>query len=163
MRQTLLPMRQTVLHCVLLAVCAGAVPYSQYILAPPSRTIHPVSLYAFNGTVENPKSLLADQCSTGDATFVGNAAATYDFGLNIGGLISVKFGRGNPTGCVGLTFTESSMWISGEGSDATADAGLDAPLWLCVKDADRRGIVSADRDHVRGAFRWDWAFHHLHL
>jgi hypothetical protein len=36
----------------------------------------------------------------------------------------------SPDAQIGLTYTESSLWISGQANDATADAGLNEVLWL---------------------------------
>jgi hypothetical protein len=129
---------------------ADAIPYSEYILAPSSRTLFPTSIYNVNGSVSGADSLTSPL--PGSAIFHGNSAITFDFGKNVGGYASVQFGKAT-TGCVGVTFSESSLWISGVGSDATADAGIDEPLWFCAEDADAYGVVTADVDHDRGAFR----------
>ncbi|KIX07464.1 uncharacterized protein Z518_02117 [Rhinocladiella mackenziei CBS 650.93] len=79
----------------------SAVPYQEYILAPTSRTLHPVSVRTVNGTVLNASSLAKGQ---GGTTF----ASDY----------------------VGFTFSESSIWISGQTCDSTT--GDDEPLWFPV-------------------------------
>jgi hypothetical protein len=127
-------------------------PYSDYILAPSSRTLFPSSICQVNGSVSGVDTLTTSL--PGSATFDGNSSVTFDFGKNAGGFASVQFAN-NTTGCVGVTFSESSLWISGVGSDATAGAGIDAPLWFCAEDADSSGVVTADADHDRGAFRSD--------
>ena len=63
---------------VLLPAVAYAARYEQYILAPSSRTLHPVSVYQVNGSVSNADSLTGD--SSGNAVFQGQSAVTYDFG-----------------------------------------------------------------------------------
>ncbi|KAJ7594706.1 bacterial alpha-L-rhamnosidase domain-containing protein [Mycena floridula] len=131
---------------------AHASPFDEYILAPSSRTLHPLSIHKVNGTVRNPEVLL-DNARLGHATFVGNSSVTYDYQKNIGGIVSLQFASGT-SGCVGVTFTESSLWISGIGCDGTADSGIDAPLWFCAADADAHGHVAADRFHDRGSFRY---------
>jgi hypothetical protein len=114
-------------------------PYSDYILAPSSRTLFPSSICQVNGSVSGVDTLTTSL--PGSATFDGNSSVTFDFGKNAGGFASVQFAN-NTTGCVGVTFSESSLWISGVGSDATAGA-------------DSSGVVTADADHDRGAFRSD--------
>lgn len=52
---------------------------------------------------------------------------------------------------IGLTYTESSLWISGEGCDATADAGIDEALWFRPTGP---GNYTVSREHERGAFRY---------
>jgi hypothetical protein len=63
----------------LLAGTVTAVPYEQYILAPSSRTLHPVSIHATNGTVNGAQSLTGGQA--GSATFQPYSAVAYDFGI----------------------------------------------------------------------------------
>lgn len=107
---------------------AYAVPYSEYILAPASRTVYPVSVYRVNGTVDNVEGLLNGV--NGTATFTASSNVTFDFGRNIAGQVSVVAGDSvySPDAVVFVTFTESSLWISGIASDGTADSGADEPL-----------------------------------
>jgi len=51
-----------------------------------------------------------------------------------------------------VTFSESSLWISGEGSDATADAGIDETLW--VSASGEGSPVDVNPDRPRGGFRY---------
>jgi len=128
---------------------ALSVPYSEYILAPASRTLYPVSVHKVNGSVDNAPSLTKDKGST---TFHGKSAVTFDFGKNIAGIVSLDIGKtSDESQFVGVTFSESSLWISGEASDATADAGLDEPLWFHVT---KSGKYSASKEHLRGGFRY---------
>lgn len=148
------------LICLVSVSKTAAVPYEQYILAPSSRNVHPVSIHSVNGTVIGAESLAGT--TNGIALFVGNSAVTYDFGVNVGGPLTIQFAP-RTSGCVGVTFTESSLWISGLGCDATADSGIDAPLWFCAQDADINGRVAADADHGRGAFRYIQAIFRMHV
>jgi hypothetical protein len=105
----------------------AAIPYSQYILAPTSRTLYPQSVFRTTGTVIHPADLLED--ADGSLILNNTASVTYDFGKNIEGIVSLDILSTAVTQYVGVTFTESSLWISTFGSDATADSGLDEPLW----------------------------------
>lgn len=107
---------------------AHSVPYSEYILAPSSRTVYPVSVYKVNGTVDNAEGLLNGV--NGTATFTASSNVTFDFGKNIAGQVSVVAGDSvySPDAVIFVTFTESSLWISGIASDGTADSGMDEPL-----------------------------------
>lgn len=58
-----------------------AVPYEEYILAPSSRTLHPVSIVTTNGTVSGAESIAGDQ--VGSATFEPYSAVAYDFGKQL--------------------------------------------------------------------------------
>lgn len=143
------------LTALALPACLGGVaPYSEHILAPSSRTIYPLSVYRTNGTVTNPQSLLSSNANTtGPAIFNGNSSITFDYGKNIGGIVSITVGSvSSPDAILGVTFTESNLWINGAASDATADAGLDSPLWFLVGDGP--GTYTVGKEFDRGAFRY---------
>lgn len=107
---------------------AYSVPYSEYILAPSSRTVFPVAVYNVNGTVTNAEGLLNGLNSS--TTFSASSAVTYDFGKNIAGQVSLTAGGAvyASDAVIGVTFSESSLWIAGFASDATASEGVDEPL-----------------------------------
>lgn len=114
----------------------AVVPFSEYILAPSSRTVFPVAVYGVNGTVNNAEGLLNG--ANGTATFSANSAVTFDFGKNIAGQVSLTAENSTSSAAaVWLTFTESNLYISGESSDATASTGVDrpmqdTPLYFCM-------------------------------
>lgn len=106
---------------------AHAIPYSEYILAPSSRTVFPIAVYGINGTVDNPESLLNG--ANGAAVFSAASAVTFDFGKNLAGQVSLTAGNSTSSAAaIWLTFTESSLYISGEASDATGSFGVDRPM-----------------------------------
>jgi hypothetical protein len=128
----------------------NAIPYDQYILAPKSRALHPVSVYNINGTVTGADSVTGDDF--GNVTFQDHSALTYDYGKNIAGVVSLTIGAvSDADQFIGITFSESSLWISGEHSDATADAGQDEPLWFHLSGP---GVYTVSRDHERGGFKY---------
>lgn len=129
----------------------SAAKYDQYILAPSSRTLHPVSVYKdiINGTVTGASTIAGDV--PGSAVFQGAAGVTYDFEKNIAGLVSLQIGQVDPDTYIGLTYSESSLWISGEGCDATQDSGIDEIYWFKPSGP---GNYSVDRIHERGGFRY---------
>ncbi|KAF2724921.1 glycoside hydrolase family 78 protein [Polychaeton citri CBS 116435] len=123
--------------------------YQEYILASGSRELHPVSVYQVNGTVQHASSLTGD--SAGSVIFEGIASVTYDFGKNIAGLVTLQVGDVDRNQYIGVSFTESSLWISGEGCDATADDGIDEALWWFATGP---GNYTVSREHERGGFRY---------
>ena len=134
--------------------CAKAenqiVPYHEYILAPASRTLHPVLVRNINGTVSGAQSLIMDH--PGSAVFHGQSALTMDYGKNIAGVVSLLIGNiSSEKQVIGVTFSESSLWISGVGSDATAESGIDEVLWIQPTSP---GTYTVSREHERGAFRY---------
>jgi hypothetical protein len=114
------------LICLAVAVAccfvAAAIPYEEYILAPESRVLHPVCVWSYNGIVRNPDALLDG--GRGIASLNGQSSVTFDFAKNIGGLVSIDIAGlvGDPTDPkVGITFSESSQFISTESSDGQSD------------------------------------------
>ncbi|KAF1847103.1 glycoside hydrolase family 78 protein [Cucurbitaria berberidis CBS 394.84] len=129
-----------------------AIPYEEYILAPKSRTLHPVSVHSTNGSVSNPESLTTASSSNGSSIFSGDAATAYDFGINIAGIVTLTVGSvSSPDEYIGVTFSESSLWVSNKSSDAIADAGKDEILWFHVTGP---GRYTAPREKERGGFRY---------
>lgn len=63
-----------------------AIPYSEYILAPTSRILAPVSIHHADGTVTNPFGLTLT--GNGSTIFTGLSAITYDYSKNIAGIVS---------------------------------------------------------------------------
>ncbi|KAJ4349244.1 hypothetical protein N0V95_004733 [Ascochyta clinopodiicola] len=125
----------SVLSTAALVASSTAIPYDEYILAPRSRTLHPVSVHNTNGSVSSPESLTH---SNGSSVFDGDAATSYDFGVNIAGVVSLNIGSvSDSSQYIGVTFSESSYWVSNASSDATADAGKDETLWFHVTKAGR--------------------------
>ena len=133
------------------AVAAAAAPYHQYILAPPSRTVRPVAIFRTQDPVTSETDLLDGNAFTGQGLVLHafNSSVTYDFGKNIGGWVNLAVLSSN--GSVGVTFSESSLWVSSAACDATANSGLDAPLVFNVTSP---GTYVAPENKERGAFRY---------
>ncbi|KAF2657971.1 glycoside hydrolase family 78 protein [Lophiostoma macrostomum CBS 122681] len=126
-----------------------AIPYEEYILAPGSRTVYPVSVHNSNGSVSDPSSLTS---SSGSSVFSNDAATSYDFGKNIAGVVTLTISSVSDSNqAIGVTFSESSFWVSNKSCDATADAGKDETLWFNVTGP---GNYTAPRDKERGGFRY---------
>jgi hypothetical protein len=119
--------------------------FSEYILAPASRTVKPVSIFQVTGSVSDPEALLASSTdgAGGTTSFQGPVAyVTYDFGKNIAGWVNFAVedlagdSEGSGTSFT-VAFTESSLWISPNTSDGIGDGvGNVSPLpcgakWIC--------------------------------
>ncbi len=129
-------------------------PYSRYIYTPENRTILPVAIFKINGTCDGAASLTSPP---GTAKFGAASAVTYDFGKNVAGIVS--FNVTSVAGSdeyIGISFSESSLWINSEGCDATADAGLDVALWWKVA---ANGQYTAANEFQRGGFRYLNVYH----
>lgn len=129
----------------------AATPYDEYILAPSSRTVFPVSVHKVNGSVTASSSLL--EGGNGSALFSGSSSVTFDYEKDIGGMVSVTTKSSSSVDAyIGVAFSESYIWINSNASDATADYGLDEVIWLHVGAGP--GVYTIDRDHERGGFRY---------
>ncbi|ETS79712.1 hypothetical protein PFICI_09565 [Pestalotiopsis fici W106-1] len=142
----------TYLQVALLTSAAAEVQFGEYILAPSTRTLSPVSVRQTGGDVQAAEALV-DPSSQSSTTLNGpDSYVTLDFGKNIAG--SVAFSIDSLEGddeYIGITFTESSEWISAETCDATQDEGVDLPLWFNLTGT---GLYEADKAHQRGGFRY---------
>lgn len=141
----------------LLATAATQVPFSEYVLAPSSRVIHPVSIYQTGGDVSNAAALLSTSAATATSnqstTLAGNGSyVTLDFGKNIAGRISFQVDAvSGLNDFIGFTFSESSMYISAQYCDAVTDGVFDLPQWF---NDTTPGHYEAGHDIQRGAFRY---------
>lgn len=139
----------------LLPLTALAVPYAEYILAPSQRDLSPVSVHQANGTVINAAGVTTS--GFGGTTFNSVSAVTYDYTKNIGGLVSfVVSSSSDSEQYIGISFTESSMWISPDGSDATQNIAIDETLWFKITGP---GNYSVEPLHDRGGFRYLNVYH----
>lgn len=143
---------QALLYSLLLGA-AHSIPYTEYILAPSSRTVSPVSIYQVAGTVDNAQGLTGNSTATFRGSSQGNSSVTFDFGVNIAGQVSLTAGNStDPGAAIWLTYSESSLWVSSYASDAVSDIGLDEPIPLYVGQGP--GIYTVDRVYARGGFRY---------
>ncbi|KAI4721338.1 Six-hairpin glycosidase [Aureobasidium sp. EXF-10727] len=146
---------QTAALAALLSCTASAIPYSEYILAPSQRDLSPVKVHRANGTVTNAAGVTTS--GSGSTTFNSVSAVTYDYNKNIGGLVSfVVSSSSDSEQYIGISFTESSMWISPDGSDATQNIAIDETLWFKITGP---GNYSVEPLHDRGAFRYLNVYH----
>ena len=141
---------------MLSCLAAAQTPYSEYVLTPKSRTLRPAQVYNVNGTVDRAEDLISVQ--NANTVFRGVSAVTYDFGKNVAGIVAfnVSDATGSDESFIGVSFTESSLWISSEGCDATADAGIDQALWWSVESG---AYYAAEKQYQRGGFRYLNVYH----
>jgi hypothetical protein len=83
-------------------------------------------VFSVSGTVTGAESLLEPNGSAVATISGSNSSVPYDFGLNVAGRVSFTVG-GNVSvsgETLGLTYSESSLWVSSVESDATGN-GID--------------------------------------
>src|SRR5579872_5567736 len=125
-------------------------PWQQYNLAPASRTVSPVAVYATSGSIANPSNVLSGQPTTisGSGSYI-----ILDFGKEVGGYTSLTFsGSSDANQSVGLTFSESSLYATGgDGSNGNAFGPSDGALTASVSGASTYTVQSP---YLRGGFRY---------
>lgn len=137
---------------ILSLISATSVPYAQYILAPTSRVIDPITVLNVTGDVQGAANLVSSG-TISSTTFQGISNVVVDFGKNIAGYIAFNVDSisDSSTHQIGVTFSESSLWINSTYCDATQDVGLDFPL---VFNVTIPGHYEAPTERQRGGFRY---------
>ncbi|KAJ6555942.1 Six-hairpin glycosidase [Mycena capillaripes] len=152
-------MRSTFLFicCSLLAPVLGLAPkgpWDAFNYAPKSKTVYAAAIREVEGTVTNPQGLVNN---AGSATFTGQGTwLTLDFGVEVGGLISLNFDSVGANSSIALSFTESPSFIRPTASDdssfpdesTTWDTILNVPAPLL------RGFWTQPAFALRGGFRF---------
>ncbi|KAL1306274.1 hypothetical protein AAFC00_004362 [Neodothiora populina] len=132
-----------------------ATQYSEYILAPKERVLAPVSVHRANGSVSNAAGVT--ESGSGNIVFSSVSAVTFDYSKNIGGLVSFVVDQvSGPGQFIGISYSESSMWITPDGSDATQNTAIDETLWFEITGP---GNYTVDEKHDRGGFRYLNIYH----
>jgi hypothetical protein len=115
---------------------------ARYNLAPRSRTLRPVSIFAIGGNVQFLRNIRL----IGSHSFI-----TLDFGKEVGGIVTLSFaGASDANQAVGLAFTESSLF-AGWDSDASNGTGPDGAIYAPAGGAT---TYTMPPDKVRGGFRY---------
>ena len=129
----------------------SGLPYEEYILSPESRHLAPEYVYEVSGTVQNAEALLSG--NKGSARLEGKSWITLDYAKNIGGLLSIDVDNVAGEGAsVGITFSESSTFISADSSDGQSDGGRGEKIYLSVTPDQKTFTLPEDR--IRGGFRY---------
>ncbi|KAJ2991238.1 hypothetical protein NUW58_g2583 [Xylaria curta] len=120
----------------LLASAAADVPYQEYMLAPTTRVLSPVSIYQTGGDVRNAAALLASSGAgaqwNGSTTFSGNGSyVTLDFGKNIAGGVSFHVDAvSGLNDSIGFTFSEPSVEMGGLGTPLQPSVSLFVYIYI---------------------------------
>ena len=106
-----------------LSQLSRAVPFEEYIFAPASRDVKPRSVFRWDGSISNPEGVLKEDGQSSTTISGANSSVTYDFGMNVAGRIRFTVG-GNVSEwgeVLGLTYSESSLWVNSWESDGTGN------------------------------------------
>ncbi|KAJ7033596.1 Six-hairpin glycosidase [Mycena alexandri] len=129
-------------------------PWDAFNFAPKSKTVYPAAIRETEGTVTNSKNLVNN---AGSATLAGKGSyVTLDYGVEVGGLISLNFDSVASASSIALSFTESPSFIRPTASDdssfpdesTTYDTVLNVPAPLPA------GFWTQPAFSLRGGFRF---------
>ena len=123
-------------------------PWTSYILAPPTRTVAPVSVSA-SGTAGDAGAYTGQTLRLNGS----GASATFDFGKEVAGIVSLTFASASDTAqAVGLSFSESSQYVGPASDLSTGGPGvIDGALAAHVTAA---STYTMPASWLRGGFRY---------
>ncbi|KAF9490904.1 Six-hairpin glycosidase [Pleurotus eryngii] len=127
-------------------------PWDKFNFAPTSKVVFPSAIHGVDGNVNNAGRIVG---GSGSATLMGSSAFTLDFGVEVGGLISINFEQISSSSSLALSFTESPLFIRRNASDdssfPSANTTFDGVLRVT---SPRRGIWQQPAATLRGGFRY---------
>ncbi|KAF8060223.1 Six-hairpin glycosidase, partial [Lyophyllum atratum] len=133
---------------------APAGPWDAFNYAPKSKTVYPAAIHSFQGSVINSQRLAHN---AGSATISTRGSwVALDYGIEVGGLISLTFNTVTSTSAISLSFTESPSFIRPTASD---DSSFPSPNTtydgvLRVTAPLKAGFWTQPSSALRGGFRY---------
>lgn len=130
-------------------------PWDSNIYAPSSRTVSPVSILS----LETASSIAA---FPSQVTLQNNGSAlVYDFGKEVGGIVTVDYTTNGGSGALGVAFTEAKNWIglasdssNGKFARGTGDQACDDGALYDYFTSPGNHSYQMDLPHLRGGFRY---------
>lgn len=122
-------------------------PWNENIFAPASRRISPKSILSL------PNGEFVSDYLGGKALEGNNSAWVFDFGVEVGGVIHVNYTMSGSPATLGLSFTESKLWIGQRSDNSNGAAGPDLALHHEVQ-ATGQGTYVVPDNKQRGGFRY---------
>ena len=142
-------------ECIGPTTAAFPGPWESNIYSPSSRTISPVNILSLANA-----SIISTY--PGPSTLVGNASAlVFDFGIEVGGIVTVEYSTTGGAGALGVAFTEAKNWI-GLASDSSngafahgiGDQACDDGALYGNFPSSGKHSYTMDLTHLRGGFRY---------
>lgn len=132
-----------------LSIPSNRVEASKYNYAPSSRTLHPVRVAKTSGNVINPDAVLKGGASV--IVWKGSSI-TYDFGKEVGGIVSLSFGdASDAVQRVGVAFSESLTYAGPESDRSNGSSNGDGAL---IANVTPHGTYTMPIERLRGGFRY---------
>lgn len=123
---------------------------SSYNHSPSTRTIYPVSIYAFNGSVENNGPVFGFDDIGNAYTLAAGSAITYDFGQMIAGILTVNIGLSTGTP-LKVSYSESSLFVGPDSDESVLYGENDGALPITASPF---SSVTVNSQYGRGSFRY---------
>lgn len=131
------------------APASPAHPWNAYNLSPASRTVTPTGVFRTAGTVTDAAAAITAQPTTLSGA---GSSVTYDFGKEVGGLVSLHFAAATPAGQqLGLAFTESSQYVGTTSDASNGGNGPDGAIDAAVTPG---STWTMPQKSLRGGFRY---------
>lgn len=124
-------------------------PWESNIYAPAARTVVPKRVLSLPSG-----AIVADyEDDSGIILDVGSQGVVFDFGLEVGGIVTVDYTLHGSSVSLGLAFTEGKQWIGRKSDNSNGGTGADGALITNLTSAGSGSYVMDD-DHLRGGFRY---------
>lgn len=125
-------------------------PWDKYNFAPSSRFVAPRTLLALPDG-----ALVGDYDAEGITIGADSAGAVFDFGLEVGGIISFDYSLTAPitNGSIGLAFTEAKDYIGRKSDNSNGGTGQDNALVFALNGTQEGQLTMPDIS-LRGGFRY---------
>eukprot|EP01117_Protostelium_nocturnum_P005076 TRINITY_DN1838_c0_g1_i1.p1 TRINITY_DN1838_c0_g1~~TRINITY_DN1838_c0_g1_i1.p1 ORF type:complete len:649 (+),score=166.17 TRINITY_DN1838_c0_g1_i1:123-2069(+) len=122
-------------------------PWDKFNLAPADRTVRAASIKSYQGIIQGADNLL--HSNTAEAVLQPHSSLTLDFGKEVGGQISFRFGQGS--GGLWLAYTESPLFIGN-----TSDLSVGGPFVDGSFQVSSTGgaLYTTPLNNQRGGFRY---------
>ncbi|KAK0200591.1 Six-hairpin glycosidase [Desarmillaria ectypa] len=135
-----------------LALAPGG-PWDAFNYAPKSKTVYPRDIYKIAGSVPGARNLVGN---SGSATLSPNSWFTLDFGIEVGGLVSLNFDAVDNTSSVSLSFTESPVFVNPLTSDDSSDPtpAMDYDGVFTISAPLSKGYWTQPSYSLRGGYRY---------
>ncbi|XP_006455643.1 hypothetical protein AGABI2DRAFT_210102 [Agaricus bisporus var. bisporus H97] len=128
--------------------------WDKFNFAPSSRIVTAVAIHSSHGQITNPENLVE---ARGKTTFSSSGSwLALDFGIEVGGLISLNIDSAPAGSALALSFTESSQFIRPTSSDDSSFPSENTTYdgILQVQTPLKTGLWEQPSASLRGGFRY---------
>ncbi|KAL4925422.1 pectin lyase fold/virulence factor [Aspergillus undulatus] len=121
-------------------------PWDANNYAPSSRNIQPKYILSL------PDGAYISDYNSSLSLPASSPGLVFDFGIEVGGLISIEYTSSEPNLTLGLAFTEAKDYIGRESDNSNGGAGADGALLASLENGE--GVYTMPDKKLRGGFRY---------